>query len=206
VTTRRAPNRRGEGTKLRDEILQAARTLVEEGGEPAVTLRAVARNIGIAAPSIYAHFPDREAILSALVDEAFDELSDVVSSAMEGESKPVPRLRAACAAYLDFATRRPHRYQLAFAPREANAAPRASATRAFELLVGAVQACVESGASSSDDAFGNATAIWVALHGYATMHSSRPAFPWPPTEATLDRIVTALAGLDERPRTRGRRR
>jgi hypothetical protein len=62
--------------------------------------------------------------------------------------------------------------------------------------VDSVRACVEIGASTSDDACGTATAVWVALHGYATLHSSRPAFPWPPTDATLDHIVTALASLD----------
>jgi hypothetical protein len=40
-----------------------------------------------------------------------------------------------------------------------------------------VQACIEIGASTTDDAFGNATAIWVALHGYATMRTSRPVAP-----------------------------
>src|SRR5271156_1116793 len=195
MAPKRAPNRRGEGAKLREEILDAARALVEEGGEPTVTLRAVARRVGIAAPSIYAHFADRDAILSALVDEAFDELRDVVSSAMQAENEPSARLRSATTAYFEFATRRPHRYQLAFAARDANRRPRESATRAFEVLVGAVAACVEAGVSTSDDPFGDATAIWVALHGYAVMRSSRPAFPWPPIDTTLDRIVTGLAAL-----------
>ena len=91
--------------------------------------------------------------------------------------------------------RRPHRYELAFATRETNTTPRAAATSAFELLVNAVAACVQAGVSASDDPFGDATAIWVALHGYATLHASRPAFPWRPTDATLDRIVDALASL-----------
>src|SRR5271154_1884030 len=102
MATKRAPNPRGEGVKLREEILDAARALVEEGGEQAVTLRSVARRVGIAAPSIYAHFADPDAILSVLVDEAFDELQGVVSSAMESVDDPIARLRAATAAYLDF--------------------------------------------------------------------------------------------------------
>jgi AcrR family transcriptional regulator len=201
METRRAPNRRGEGTKLREEILEAARALVEEGGEQSVSLRAVARGIGIAAPSIYAHFADREAIVSALVDEAFEELSEVIVSAMDREIDPVARLRSACAAYVEFAIGRPNRYQLAFAAREANSTPRASATRTFELLVDAVHACIEAGSSLSKDAFGDATAIWVALHGYATQRSARPAFPWPATEATLARIVDGLAVLITAPRS-----
>ena len=44
MPTRRTPNRRGEGAKLREDILDAARGLIEERGEQAVTLRAVARS------------------------------------------------------------------------------------------------------------------------------------------------------------------
>jgi AcrR family transcriptional regulator len=206
MTNRRTRNPRGQGARLRDEILDAARSLIEESGEQAVSLRSVARSVGIAAPSIYAHFPDREAIVSALVDEAFDELSAVVTAATDAQAGPVARLRAACTAYLDFAMRRPNRYQLAFAAREANVVPRDSATRAFQLLVNAIQACVDAGASNSTDPFGDATAIWVAMHGYAGLYPSRPAFPWPATEATLDRIVSALAGLTEPPSAKKRTR
>jgi AcrR family transcriptional regulator len=195
MQTRRTRNPRGEGSRLREEILEAARELLEQDGEQHISLRRIARNIGIAAPSIYAHFPDREAIVSALVDEAFDELSAVVTTAIDAQDDPIAKLRAACSAYMEFAMERPNRYQLAFASRESNAIPRESATRAFMLLVDAVKGCVDAGTSASTDPFGDATAIWVAMHGYATLRPSRPAFPWPDSDATLNRIVGALAGL-----------
>jgi AcrR family transcriptional regulator len=196
---RRSRNPRGQGSRLRHEILAAARVLVEEQGEQAVTLRSVASQVGIAAPSIYAHFPDREAIFDALIDEAFGELTTMVAAAMDCQAEPVKRLRAACAAYLDFAMLRPNRYQLAFAARQTNVTPRPAASIAFELLVNAIRGCVHTGESASIDPFGDATAIWVALHGYATLHASRPAFAWPPTDATLHRIVDALAALQPIP-------
>jgi Tetracyclin repressor-like, C-terminal domain len=76
---------------------------------------------------------------------------------------------------------------------------RASATRSFEILVAAVGACIDARSSRSEDAFGDATAIWVALHGYATQRSSRPAFPWPAPDTMLARIVDGLALLDVQP-------
>src|SRR5271154_718496 len=106
----RVPNRRGEGIKLRGEILDATRTLIEEHGEKAVTLRSVARTAGIGAPSIYAHFSDCDAIVSALVDDAFDELAALVTAANQRESDPVAKLRAACDAYVAFAMDRPKRF------------------------------------------------------------------------------------------------
>jgi AcrR family transcriptional regulator len=199
MSTGRTRNPRGQGARLRDEILDATRALIEQSGEQAVSLRSVARHVGIATQSIYAHFPNREAIISALVDEAFDELSATVIAATESIADPDAKLRAACTAYMDFATRRPNRYQLAFAARDSNAIPRDSATRAFGLLVDAVATSVKHGSSTSVDPFADATAIWVAMHGYAVLHASRPAFPWPDPNATLDRIVTALAGLHDPP-------
>jgi AcrR family transcriptional regulator len=191
----RTRNRRGEGARLREEILQAARALLEEDGERGVSLRRIARDVGIAAPSIYAHFPDRDEIVSALVDEAFDELSEAVTAAIDAHVDPAKRLWAACTAYMEFATLLPNRYDLAFASRDSNATPRASATRAFMLLVDAVSGCIDAGVSTSTDPFGDATAIWVAMHGYATLRPSRPAFPWPDSTATLNRIVSALASV-----------
>src|SRR5215471_3221966 len=64
----RRRNRRGEGSQLRADIVTAARELIEESGSAeAVTLRAVARRVGIAAQSIYGHFPGPEQIVRAVV-------------------------------------------------------------------------------------------------------------------------------------------
>jgi AcrR family transcriptional regulator len=72
----RVRNARGEGDRLRSDIVGAARAiLLEEGHEAAITLRAVARRVGIAAPSIYPHFPSAAAIVQAVVVEAFGDLN-----------------------------------------------------------------------------------------------------------------------------------
>lgn len=111
---RRSRNPRGRGLLLREEILQAAADLMEVGTDSAVTLRAVARRVGIAAPSIYAHFPDRDAIVLALVGDAFDALAGHLDAAAGTSTDPVDRLRAVCAAYLEFADTWPQRYRIMF--------------------------------------------------------------------------------------------
>src|ERR1035438_6125957 len=98
----RKRNRRGEGTRLRQDILDAASAILETtGSEDALTLRAIARDVGIAAPSIYAHCPDREAVLDQIVTDSFQQLSAALEAAREGVSDPVERLFAGCRAYLD---------------------------------------------------------------------------------------------------------
>src|ERR1700684_1098518 len=77
-------NARGQGTRLADDIVRGALALVERtGSDEAVTLRAVAREVGIAAPSIYAHFADRDAIVMAVVMRIFDELTEAIEQGME---------------------------------------------------------------------------------------------------------------------------
>src|ERR1700743_3810818 len=72
-------NARGQGTRLADDIVRGALALIERSGsDEAVTLRAVAREVGISAPSIYPHFADRDAIVMAVVLRVFDELAAAV--------------------------------------------------------------------------------------------------------------------------------
>lgn len=201
---RRARNRRGEGEKLRAEILSAAVHILERDGRAeAVTLRAVAREVGIAAPSIYAHFDDRDAILAAVISDAFAELlAALTAPEIDGESDPVDRLFAGCRAYLEFAERKPQRYRVLFqSPRppdlEANVpVDQMIGYDAFTVLVSRISACVAAGRSSSTEPFEDATALWVALHGYATLHAAVPSFPWLARNELLDRIVPSLAKIE----------
>jgi AcrR family transcriptional regulator len=197
----RARNRRGEGAKLRDEILAAASRLLEEtGSEEAVTLRAVARGVGISAPSIYAHFPDRSAIVTAVVDQAFTDFTQAIEAGVSTASDPVERLWAGCAAYLDFADGHRNRYRLLFERRDL--IPGRQVTQAqrdsFAILVDALQSCIDAGRSTSQDAFGDACAIWTALHGYAVLHTGLTGFPWPSRSEMLDRIVYELGKINPR--------
>jgi len=201
----RERNRRGEGARLRDEILAGATELLERtgGSEEAVTLRAVAREVGISAPSIYAHFADRQAIVDAIVNGAFSDFNGAIQAASDAAALagggPRARLRAMGAAYLEFAAERPNRYQLLFERRNligvGSEANRLIRIESFDLLVASVQACIDAGISASDDPARDAVAIWAALHGFATLRSFRPQFPWPDTDTMLDRIVCGLAQI-----------
>ena len=212
----RTRNRRGEGARLRGDILAAATSLLDEHGtEEAVTLRAVARQAGITAPSIYRHFADRQAILLGVVQDAFRDLAstlEAASGAVRGadESPAVSRLVAVCQAYLDFADQQPKVYRLMFggvwnAEQAVDdgslTAQDASSlgTRALELLRGCLEDCVEAGRSTSTDPHGDAVALWLGLHGLASQRVASPAFPWP--DGIEQRLVTSLARLAAAPAT-----
>lgn len=170
----------------------------------------VARRAGIAAPSIYAHFPDRDAIVDAVVERAFAELDAALAAAVEGVDDPAARPRALCEAYVAFADERPQRYRVAFerhrrGPRgEARALADLSGGQAFGRLVavvaGAGNSDAGSGRNGSDDGGSgsgspelDATALWVALHGYAVLSAGLPAFPWPDRGRMIDRILARFS-------------
>lgn len=200
----RTRNRRGEGGRLRDDIIAAAVELLDEAGdERAITLRSVARKVGIAAPSIYPHFPDQPAIMLAVVQREFAELRDGLRAAVaKAGSDPRQRLYAVCTTYLDFAQLRPERYRTMFGGlwmpdlddsslTEADLAALGDET--MQILIDALAECAAAGESASTDPSSDAVALWLGLHGLAHQRAVAPAFPWPPDIA--ERIIAALAHL-----------
>jgi AcrR family transcriptional regulator len=198
----RPRNPRGQGAQLRDDIVAAAGALLDEGGDDAVTLRGVARRIGISAPSIYAHFADRDAILLAVAREAFAELADHLAGA--AGSAPAAHLRAVCAAYLEFAQIRPSRYRVMFggvwdaAPAVHRGAidlaqVQALGQEALAVLGEALRRCVADGIITSTDPAADTVMLWVGLHGLAHQRLVASAFPWPQDIDT--RLIAALTGL-----------
>ena len=120
---RRPPNPRGQGARLRVELLAAAERLLDAAGpDAAVTLRGVASEAAVAAPSIYDHFARLDDLLAALAQRELDDLAGAIGRAVH-RSRPLPpgdRLRAACRAYARWGLDHPGRYALAVTRRPAS--------------------------------------------------------------------------------------
>ncbi|MEU0795265.1 TetR/AcrR family transcriptional regulator [Amycolatopsis sp. NPDC005961] len=188
--TTRTPNPRGHGGRLRAEILAAATALLDAGGdERAVTLRAVARRAGVATPSIYHHFRGPQAIMLALVREAFADLTARLRAAA-GATGPGPRrqLLAICQAYVTFAHDHPERYRTMFGGLWNPVVTGGEVTAedlsglgadAMAVVVDGLTACVATGDCTSTDPAADAIALWLGLHGLAHQRATAPIFPWP---------------------------
>jgi AcrR family transcriptional regulator len=170
-----------------------------------VTLRAVARRVGISAPSIYRHFADQPSIMLAVVEQAFDELEVELRGAREAAGNdPRARLFAVCTGYLEFARKRPGRYRTMFgglwmpdleASSLTEADMQALGQGSMRLLAEVLRDCVAAGIATSTDLSADAVALWVGLHGLAHQQSVTVSFPWPADIA--ERLVVALAHLTD---------
>ncbi|MBI2330744.1 MAG: TetR/AcrR family transcriptional regulator, partial [Chloroflexi bacterium] len=89
---------------------------IAEFGAPALSLRAIARELKITAPAIYNYFPDRDALVTALIIDAYTSFGDSQIAARDAipADKPVERIKAIGISYRQWAMMYPQRYQLIF--------------------------------------------------------------------------------------------
>lgn len=175
TTTRRTRSRRGEGDKLRNEILQVAeRLFVQAGNSDDVSVRAIADAVGCTPPSIYLHFSDKDELFYAICSQRFEEFDRFVHHEVDPGDDPLQSLKVRGRAYIRFGLEHPEHYKLLMmvpkTRRASELAPDAPGIVAFEHLVGAVQRCIDEGSISGEHgATQIALALWSACHGITAL-------------------------------------
>jgi AcrR family transcriptional regulator len=90
-------------------IVDLALNLLEEEGRDGLSMRRLAERVGIRAPSIYKHLPDKQALEAGIISVGFELMADASERAVEGAEDP---LGAIARTYRQFATAHPHLYRL----------------------------------------------------------------------------------------------
>jgi AcrR family transcriptional regulator len=193
--------RRGDGLRLRDEILEATeRLMLASGDADAVSIRAVANAVGVTPPSIYLHFADKVDLIFAVCERNFARLDEAMEAAAAGASDPVDELLRRGRAYVRFGLAHPEQYRILFMNPPSASPPRSQDPAvvggdAFNHLVGAVRRGVEAGAIRGDPLLASFT-VWSAVHGLTSLLIAKPDFPWPPVDEFVEHVVQAqIAGL-----------
>lgn len=88
---------------VRAAVKSAALNQLRAGGPAAVALNAIARELGVSGPALYRYFKNRDALLTALIKDAYDDLHDALAGADD-----------LVRAYRAWALAQPHRYRLLF--------------------------------------------------------------------------------------------
>lgn len=158
------------------EIRDVARRQLAVTGAAALSLRAVAREMGLTAPALYRYYDDRDALLTALIVDGYTSLGDDLEAARDAAPDPRARIAAMSLAYRRWAVRHPHEFALVFgAPVPGYAAPEDGPTH-------------EAGKR-----FGS-----VFLEVFAQVHA-RTGFAVPPTDHRTPRLDAELAAWKHGP-------
>lgn len=91
------------------EIVETARDLLEQEGAEGLTMRRLGERLGIRAPSLYKHVPDKATLEVAIIASGLEDLAAALETAIESSAEP---LAALTSAYRAFALSRPHLYRL----------------------------------------------------------------------------------------------
>lgn len=182
---------------LRTALIKAGLAAVEARGAGAVSLRDLAREVGVSPTAAYRHFADKDALFAAIADRGFQALA-AASEQVETTADPRERLMALARAYAVFAFARPQLYRLMFAePLDMAAVAQVSdgSLAAYHPLRDAIVATLGPGADEGavTDAI---VRLWSVLHGYVSLQLANRLPRLATVEDRMDAVIRpVIAGL-----------
>jgi AcrR family transcriptional regulator len=199
----RSRNARGEGKRLRTEIIDAAiKVLAVLTPDEPFSLRSVAKEAKISAPSIYIHFADMNALLLAVLEKLFKEQvvlrAEAEAKAAKAGGDAWERLLARSLAAVEFGLKYPGYYKVLF---EGRVVPKLSDPRIADfgrpLLVRTIELIREIPAAPkakrvSNDPQRLALLLWSSLHGIISLRNNKPTLQWPDARELAEQIARAI--------------
>ncbi len=161
----------------RDAIVARAVEIVDDGGPDALSLRALARDLGVSAPALYDHIRSKDDLLRLVAGAGYAELASRWVSLDPTDAEAW--IRASSHAYVAFALERPGLFALMFRFRPAfvegpGEVEDPAATAVFEVALGVVERASVEGGLRAAPPLELALGIWAAMHGVATVLSMSP--------------------------------
>jgi AcrR family transcriptional regulator len=176
--------RERERRTMEEEILSTALAMVRQHGLANLSLRAVAEQMEYSSAALYRYFPDKAALVTALAERGFGELTARLA-AVPTDLPAAERILALGRAYLRFAAEEPHFYTMMFVAMLPGDRPPPGPDRpeallgnsAFALLHEAVADGAAAGAFPipADQVLPTTYAAWALVHGYAMLRVRFPA-------------------------------
>lgn len=188
MTTSRKPYHHGD---LRRELIAVGEEVLAERGATGLSLREVARRLGVSHNAPFKHFASREALLAAIAESGFEDIARRLQDAMTGDDGPGGMLERGIA-YVTFALERPAVFRLMFGGQLDPADHPGLAEKAAASLEGMTRRIGE--AFGDDESLGDATlSAWAFGHGLACLlldGQIPPALRAGRTDAEIARAVT----------------
>jgi AcrR family transcriptional regulator len=159
---------------LHQEILCAACELLEEHNIASLSLRQVAKKVGVSHTAPYRHFKDKEDLLAGVAGVGFKQLTQQMAAAVAANNDdPAAQLKEAAHGYVNMALRHPQCTQLMFSGilpcDDTYPELKASGDTAFDGLKSIIEEGQSSGAFVKGDVEALALSAWATIHGLASL-------------------------------------
>jgi len=159
----------------REDVLDAACRCYMEDGVAGLSMRGLARELGVTAPALYRHFASKEEVMVAVVSEAYGLMAQYLYRALEGRTS-LERFRLAGDAYLRFALERPRMYLTMYAGPSflgLQTIPEAVGQRACaigQFWNDRVRECIQDGYLKPGSPEEIGTTMWAHAHGLLSIY------------------------------------
>jgi AcrR family transcriptional regulator len=162
-----------ENNATSQHIYRCALCLLEAEGSQAVSMRRVAKDVGITAISIYHYFPSREALLNFIVDSEFEQLV-VFFGSSSGKQSCGKAMMHSMDEYIDYALAHPRIFDYVFASPRPGARrypedSRAGRSPTLSLIAEIVSTRMKAGHLKCDDKWEMSMGLWAHAHGYLVL-------------------------------------
>jgi AcrR family transcriptional regulator len=178
-------------------VVDRTRALVRADGVGGISLRSVARDLGVTAPALYAYVTDYDDLLAAVAETEFRRLRDRFSAV--GGDDPVERIREMIRVYVAHACEEPHLHRLMFryAPQVPVAAVEPTfgpATDTFAAARAPVDEAIAAGRLTVIDPVLASLTLWSAAHGVAEVLLMGFDFPEDVARDLVESVIAAVVG------------
>jgi AcrR family transcriptional regulator len=158
---------------FRKKAARVATKLFAEQGYDGVTMRAIAKQLGVSAMAPYRYFAGKEEIFALVRAEAARRFSDALDKQFHSTSDPLERALRLRNAYVQFALRHSDQYRIIFEVRTSNDGPfaglDAEVQRATDVTIDAVRGLIDAGLIQGDPRM-IAHHLWAYVHGLVHLH------------------------------------
>jgi AcrR family transcriptional regulator len=164
---------------LRNELLNTAEAHLAAAGVEALSLRAMARAVGVSQTAPYRHFSDKAELLAALATRGYRKLlAELESAAMRAGANPIEQMHAFAHSYVNYAVANPELFKLMFGPTlqppESYPELYQASRDTYELVRKIMRQGIEQAIFRDEDDHYMANAGWSGIHGLAILKVDTP--------------------------------